>query len=209
MDEMEMQAVNAILDEESSGLSFFKPLAEVKSARDFANMGDGTMILFGLGSRDEWCPYVLQCSTMQCALPNDLVYFRMLQELATVCGPEPLYLDIKHIFEHTDTHLDMRMLEHIAQLAQKYDYFGEQNRAYRVFMHLYYGMVSEENYGCNRFGQRVGARPVVFAGKLIKMLSVHKILREGADLSVVADACRGKKTEDILSECNRRMIYRF
>lgn len=211
MDKYENIELQAVADQEAgmACLNFFKPLDDIVGTREFVGLRNGTMLFFGRGSQDDWCPWVLRCGDMLCSMPSDMVYFNSLLKLADICGPEPLYLDIRHVFEHTTGEVSHRMVEHIADIARKYAYFDKENAVYRALMHIYYGMVSEENYGKDRYGVQAGAKPAVLAGKRIKMLSVHKLLREGGDVDRVCRACRGRTSEDIIAECDRRLIYRF
>lgn len=180
------------------GLCFDMPLDGIGKARNFHKIGWGQIIFFGEGNVDAYCPYVgkmLPDGRVMCAMPSDRYFYELVRYLADVRGVDAVYDDIKHIFEQTKNEIDPKLVEHIFCMALKYgtNYEG----AYNIFMHLYYGMVSEE----------CGKHTVL--GKLVKMNAIHSLLKCGRTVEQAASDCRGKSAADIYLECNARHIYRY
>ena len=180
------------------GLNFNVPFNAVKNARHLTKIGMGQFLFFGKGNFDDWTPYVgavAQDGSLVCAYPSDKYYFELVAILANGHGADKVYDDIRHVFEHCGTAPDDRLIRSIFNISLTYGVNHEL--AYNMLMHMYFGMISEEN------------KPGTFLGKTLKMNGAYSFLRAGRPFDAAADACRGRGWQDIQAECVSRGIYRF
>ena len=178
-------------------LSFTTPIEEIKDVRDMRHMGMGQVIFFGEGKFDRYCAYagVLgKDGKIWAAMPSDKYYFEIAVGLATKFGGNAVYDDVKHIFEHTGDKVDQKLIDDIYMMSMHYGVYFEW--ALNMFMHLYYGMIAEEN--------KAGTK----LGRSIKMHGIHSLLRKGKPVQEAADECRSIPWQDIKSACVERHIYR-
>ena len=173
-------------------------LSNVTDVRDFQPMGFGQTIFFGKGKFDRWCAYTGmqdQAGALWCGMPTDKYYFELIEMMANSHGRDRVYADIKHVFEHCGKSIDRRLLDRIYQIALGY---GQDFQiVYNMLLHVYYGMVAEEN------------KEHTYLGKSIKMNGVHSLLYGGVGVDVAADECRGKPWREIQAECLKRQIYKL
>lgn len=180
------------------GLKFDIPFENIMKKRDFQRMGLGQTIFFGQGKRDDWCPYIgvmQKDGSMICSFPSDKYYFEIAKILADVHGVDAVYDDIKHIFEQTRNNIDLKLMDNIYRMSLGYGV--NQDWAYNLFLHLYYGMISEENHAGT------------YLGRSIKMNGIYSLLIAGCDVQTAANECRDKSWREIQDECIRRHIYRY
>lgn len=179
-------------------LSFYLPLSSITNVRDIRPMFMNQMICFGHGLFDDWCAYTGVLSSdgrVYCAMPSDKYYFEIAKILASTHGVDHVYDDVKHIFEHTGKNVDQKLLDRIYQLSLGYGV--NQGWAYNMFMHLYYGMIAEENKENTKLGRS------------IKMNGIYSLLKGGRNVNQAADECCGQSWKTIQTECLERQIYRY
>lgn len=178
-------------------ITFDTPFQDVSDARDFHQMAYGQTIFFGRGKFDRYCAYAGMfgpTGEFWCGMPTDKYYFEMIESMAAIYGRDRVYADLKHIFEQCGKQLDDRLLDRIYRIAIGYGpNFGI---AYNMMLHVYYGMIAEEN------------KAGTILGKSIKMNGIHSLLYGGVGVDAAADECRGKPWQQIRSECVERQIYR-
>lgn len=178
-------------------LVFNRPASTIRNVRDIQRMGLNQFIFFGEGQFDQWCAYAGMMGTdgeMYAAMPTDKYYFEIIRLMADAYGVDHVYDDLKHIFEHTGKTVDIAMISEMQRMAFKYG--ADMDWAFNMFMHVYYGMVAEEN----KEGTRLG--------RLIKMNGIHSLLRDNRDIATAADECCGTPWYEIKAECDNRHIYR-
>ncbi len=178
-------------------LCFTKPIDEVENVRLIQPMSFGQFIFFGKGSFDDWAAYtgvLCQDGRVWCALPLDKYYFEIAALLAQYHGTDKVYLDVLHLFEQTGKAPERSVVDCIFRMSLGYGH--NQPWAYNMFMHLYYGMIAEEN------------KAGTLLGRSIKMNGIHSLLKGGRDIVTAADECRSKPWTEIRDECLSRQIYR-
>lgn len=184
-------------------LSFCVPFSSIRNARDFTPAPYGQFLFFGTGKFDDYCAYIGTRSMLDgqlyCAMPLDKYYFNMAVQIANVYGYDRLYDDIRHMYEHTGKTIDRELIAHMYTISLSYGYYqgvAYDLMAYQLFLHLYYGMVAEENKANTRIG------------KMIKMNGIYSLLRANRPVAMAADECRQKSWREIHDECQARQIYR-
>lgn len=177
-------------------LTFVKPYNTVINARDFSLMMSGHVIFFGRGSFDDYCAYVAGFYNGQwvCAMPRDSYYFSLVRSFAEKYGNRYVYDDIKHIYEITGNTIEQSVLAEIYKLSR---YYENGDLWYDMMLHIYYGMVAEENK----------ANAVV--GKAMKMDGLYDLLIENKDMDYSCNRNCRRSASDIVKECRERHIYRY
>lgn len=187
-------------------LNFYWDFRTIQNVRDFAQLSFGHVLFFGRGLFDDWCAY---CATVRpdgvfaASMPSDMYYFEILDQLAAVHGPMPLFDDCKHIFERCGNQIDPRIVKRIVKMS--IGYAQNQPWAYNAFMHVYYGMVAENNrkfyddHGNMLYETRLGAS--------IKMNGIYSLLIDRRGVQVSAKECCGANWRLLADECERRHIF--
>lgn len=179
------------------GLAFTELFDDIKNVHDIQAIGHSEVIFFGRGSKDDWCAYVgvmLSDGRMHCAFPNDKYYYELAETLAAKYGLDAVYDDIKHLYEHAGKNIDQRLVDEIHTMSFRYGL--DRQDALNMFMHLYYGMVAEENDIYTKLG------------KSVKMHGIHSLLKCGRGADVAASECRGVAWQVTQASCIERHIYR-
>ncbi len=179
------------------GLRFDTPIDQVRNVRDVQPMAFGQTLFFGTGKFDDWAAYTGRLCTdgrIWCALPLDKYYFEIAELLARYHGTDRVYLDVLHIFEQAGRAVDRGLVDCIFRMSLAYG--TNQPWAFNMFLHLYYGMIAEEN------------KQGTLLGRSIKMNGIHSLLKGGRDVQTAADECRSKPWTEIHDECLARQIYR-
>ena len=178
-------------------LSFTVPLSDIANIRDVQPMSFNQILFFGKGFFDDWAAY---CGTpcddgrIWCAMPKDRYYFEIVQLLASYHGVDTVYLDLLHIFERTGKKVDRKLIDRIFFMSVRYG--SNQPWFFNAAMHIYYGMIAEENKENTKLGRS------------IKMNGLYSLLKGGRSVQESADECRNKRWQEIQAECLQRQIYR-
>lgn len=190
-------------------LDFTRPFYTIPdiNPRSIHEMAMDQIIFFARGGFDENCVWVGARGdgggrNIRCAMAKDKYYFEIIRNLAERYGGKMTYNDTEYIFKNVDAReycgprveVDPRVVWDIRQLAQHYG--PDAPWAQNAFMHVYYGMVAEENFP----GTKLGAT--------MKMNGIWNLLRGGATVEHAADCCRGLGYQTIQEECVRHGIYR-
>lgn len=176
----------------SLGLVFDKSLVRIICARDFVRMRfDDEIIFFGHGMDDPWCVYTGKYDAdgiMRCCKPSDKYYFQVIWDIAFSenCRVS-MYSDFVDLFNRTGKCLDASVIDYIGHLADRYGRYGDI--MYNMFMHVYYGMIAEEN------------KAHAHLGKSVKLLGLHDLLIKGKTVIDSADCNRGGNWRSIYADC--------
>lgn len=186
-----------MVTELTNRLDFFRPIGEIRNIRDFQPMCFGQGIFFGAGRFDDYCAYTSAefPDGFYCAMPQDVYYFEILDRVAceTNCFFF-MYEDIKHIYEHVTDRIDKAQVRRIYRIAQGY---GDNHKwMFNALMHVYYGMVAEEN----KAGTKLGAS--------IKMNGIYRVLIDREQVPVAARECCGVSAGDLRKECMAHRIHK-
>lgn len=181
------------------GLNFYIPAWTIQRQRDNTSMAGAGMnrIFFGRGKFDDYCAYcsyIDQYGQELCAMPLDTYYFDLLYQLGSVYGYWRVYQDVKHVYEQCRSKIDPILIDRIRFIAVRYGQDGAL--MHDCLLHLYYGMVAEENKANTKIG------------RLIKMNGVHSLLIDQRGVDVSANECRNMGWREIEAEANVRGIYR-
>lgn len=181
----------------SFGLVFSIDADDIKFASDFIRLRyDDEIIFFGRGTTDVWCAYVAKevgNNKMLCSMPSDKYYFTLIQNIAFGRGcPEAMYADFVDIHRRTGKCIDASVVEYIGRLADNYD--RDADVMYNMFMHVYYGMVAEEN------------KAHTHLGKSIKLLGLYDLLIRRKSVNDAADCNRGSNWRAIHADCEAAQI---
>lgn len=179
------------------GLSFTTPIGQIQDIRDVQPMSFGQTLFFGRGKFDDWAAWTgVMCvdGNIWCALPMDKYYFEIAELLAGAHGVDRVYLDVLHLFEQAGRSVDRALVDQLFRMSLAYGM--DQPWAFNMFLHLYYGMVAEEN------------KQGTLLGRSIKMNGIYSLLKGGRDVATAADECRSKRWTEIRDECVVRQIYR-
>lgn len=156
-------------------------------------------IEFCQGAYDNWCACVIRkddVSTFYMAFPTDEYYFSRLGLLAIRYGREKVYKDLRALYSMTTNKISDDVIAVIKMIAS--DYGIDENIAYNMFMHVYYGMIAEEHYS-RTYG--VGIIPKrTKVGKLMKMYAIHRFLIECRGVYDVATECVNMSPSKVLEQ---------
>lgn len=181
----------------SLGLEFNKSLVSIVAPRDFIRLRyDDEIIFFGHGMDDPWCAYTGKYDDdglMLCAKPSDKYYFAVIKNIADMeqCH-ECMYEDFADLCRRTGKCIDAGVIDYIDGLADKYGTHADV--MYNMFMHVYYGMVAEQN------------KANAHLGKSIKLLGLHDLLIKGKPVVECADCNRGGNWRNIYVDCKNSGI---
>lgn len=174
------------------GLEFNMSIVRIIAPRDFVRLRyDDELIFFGHGSEDAWCAYTGKYDDdglLLCAKPSDKYYFAVIKNIADTndCNIS-MYQDFVDVCRRTGKLVDSQLVDYIGALADKY--CEDADVIYNMFMHVYYGMIAEEN------------KAHVHLGKSIKLLGLHDLLIKGKPVNECADCNRGSDWRKIYMDC--------
>lgn len=146
---------------------------------------------------------VMQDGSLKASMPSDMYYFEILDSLAAIHGPMPLFDDCKHIFEQSGKSVDAQLVKRIAKMS--FGYAQNQQWAYNAMMHVYYGMIAENN---RKFYDDQGRFICeTKLGASIKMNGIYSLLIDRRGVQVSAKECCGGNWQALVAECERRHIF--
>jgi len=150
---------------------------------------DGSILTFNSGTFDDWCVYLQELSSAKYA-PRDTVYFESLAKLAIQYTGLKIYRDFVQIYDVTDQSIKPEVLSLIEDLSK---YYGKDFLSFQKLLTIVYaGMVAEENKAHTKLGKK------------IKRLGMHQILLEAMPAPQAANFSKGKKWQEIDTECKQR-----
>lgn len=193
-------------------------VAAVQNKSNVSLLPDGRIIFFGKGKRDNFCTYIgkpvwnpatFRYETM-CGVVTDDYYFTICKAMADRYGVDAVYF--KHlvgIYNAVLNVVDANVVAKIFELVKSFAVI-DRDDAILAYMLIYYGMVSEENYGVTA-GQVGAQRPI--CGKVIKMAGLYKHLVEDVPIGNPANpgACHcyvGMSPQLILQDAAKYGIHR-
>lgn len=180
-------------DADDYNLHFSKKLIDITGPWGFVGLRyGGQVIFFGSGDFDVWCAYTGmydEYGIMRCAMPSDKYYFKIIRDVADARNCHvSMYADFVDIFRRTGKVLNDAVVVHIGELADRYD--KDSDIMYNMFMHVYYGMLAEEN--------KQGA----VLGKSIKLLGLYDLLIDRKSVKDAADCNRDRNWSGIYTDCD-------
>lgn len=186
-----MTAVNLLFD---------TPIMDISYARFKMPMAEPTRchIFFGTGNIDDWCAW---CSYLgkdgheYCAKATDMYYFERLEYLGLLYGYDTVYQHLYHIFVECRKDFSFALALTCYELSLFYK--DHARLANDMFLHVYYGMVAEENKQNTKIG------------RLIKMNGLYSLLKDRRGVMMSTKECVGRRWRDIEAEANMRGIYRL
>lgn len=159
----------------------------------------GEYIFFSKGTVDNWCAYTAKYvdGELKCCMPLDKYYFELLEIIGGLNKENrwALYSDMKMLFAYTGRSVNPDVVRLIGTMADRYGFFADI--AYNCFMHVYYGMIAEEN--------KAGTK----LGKLIKLLGIYYLLIGGKTVDEAAECEYGVPWTKLKEECDQRNILRM
>ena len=176
---------------------FNTSLSDIENARDFTPMSFNQLIFFGKGRIDDWGAW-MAVPTQEgyyCALPSDKYYFGIVDSMVKIYGQYPVFLDFVRIFVLAGKTIDPKVVNEIRQMATRYS--DNENWALNMMLHVYYGMVAEENKENTKIG------------KQIKMLGLYDIIFNGKSVEDAACCNIGRDWGSIKAEADFYHLYRF
>lgn len=182
---------------------------EGRTMRTLSEMPQGSMVWieFCQGAYDNWCARLMrqdQDSKYYMAFPTDEYYFSRLGLLAIKYGCEKVYTDLRILYAMTTNAVSNDVVDVINMMAMQYDV--DEDVAYNMFMHVYYGMVAEEHYS-RTISPAVPAKRTKM-GKLMKVHAIHRFLIEKHDVYDVSRECVGMKPEQVISQAQAMGLSR-
>lgn len=159
----------------------------------------GECIFFGKGTVDNWCAYTAKYvnGKFMCSMSLDKYYFELLEIIGGLNKDDrwALYSDMKMLFAYTGSAVNPDVIKMIGVMADRYGFFADI--AYNCFMHVYYGMIAEEN--------KAGTK----LGKLIKLLGIYHLLIESMAVDEAAECEYDVPWRKLKAECDERNIIRL
>lgn len=179
----------------------FRPTDEI---RNMTRMSFGQSIMFSTGKFDAYCAWTRYDSPdgrVFYSKPLDTYYFEIARQLGQRYGNRYIYDTIKRMYdmvvirptdEERSSPVEQSVLCNIYQTALT---FGQDSGwVQNMLLHLYYGMVAEEN--------KINVR----LGKSIKLLGIHDILINGMDVATAANQMRGRPWGEIWEQMKDNKI---
>lgn len=148
---------------------------------------DGTSLVFGRGSFDNWCICKAKHEGARRA-PRDADYFRVLQAMAVRHGADTVYANFVEIYSRVTRNLQSEVLQLIEEQAVAFD--ADRLEYDVTLVTMYAAMVAEEN------------RPLPL-GKRIKRLGIHQLLIEDFTPDAAANFSRGRKARELDGLCSQ------
>lgn len=177
-------------------LRFVADARYIENKRNYCQMGKGETIFFGRGDFDDWAAFSGKIDPatglLMAARPKDTYYFEILSLLAPIFGNDVLFEDIKKIFDHCGNRIEFELLKYIQARAFYYGFYHDD--ALNAFLHIYYGMVAENN------------KDNTVLGASIKMLGVHRLLKESIPVDIAATEFCGQAWHIVQRNCAGRDI---
>lgn len=196
----------------------FRPLASVAASttrlqcalRDTSEFAGPQVIAFMRGRIDNWAPVVLRWfddpDQPQVAFASDAYYFSRLCLVAiTRDCEEMLKEDLRDIYDVTTDTVNRNVIDFIGRKADAYG--DDAGLVFNLFMHVYYGFISEEHYQCV-WPDRPTSPQKTSLGKMLKMHALHRLLWEHAPVREVASECVGVPPQRILRAAESMGITR-
>lgn len=146
-------------------------------------------IVFCRGSYDNWAAAVIRTDTeliAEIAYPKDEYYFDGLLILAERYGHKKVFDDVEVIYFMVEDDVRQDHLQLLARFAK--DYGLDEDLAYDMFLHIYYGMIAEEHYQ-RRWSHNPHTSQKTLVGKLMKLHGLRRLLIERIDLEVACREC--------------------
>lgn len=182
---------------------------EGRMMRTLSEMPEHSMVWieFCQGAYDNWCARLMrqdQDSQYYMAFPTDEYYFSRLGLLVIRYGHEKVYTDLRILYAMTTNAVSNDVVDVINMMAMQYGV--DEDVAYNMFMHVYYGMVAEEHYS-RTVSPSVPAKRTKM-GKLMKIHAIHRFLIEKHGVYDVSRECVGMKPEQVMSQARAMGLSR-
>ena len=186
-------------------VAFWKPAEpEAIIMRDETHMAFGQAISFAHGDFDDYCAWTrmyLPNGDVLFGMPRDTYYFEIASRLGERYGNRNIYDTVRNMYEDVlirpegstlASPVIPRVLRNIRETA---DAFGiDSPWVMNMLMHLYYGMVAEENKARS------------YLGKSIKLLGLYEILIAKRDIYESANFMRNTPRTVLKQQCEERGI---
>lgn len=178
----------------------FKDLGyDIPNQRDISPMSFGQYIFFAQGSFDMFCAWAKMTinNTTYYAKALDTYYFELAHVLSQIYSPNLILNLITETYNLIPIRTpDNKIIPtpqqehvlHIHKISQALNKNNHSNWCVNMLMHLYYGMIAEEN------------KKNTILGKSIKLTGVHSLLVRNKSISEAANENRGKSVAQILEQ---------
>lgn len=127
--------------------------------RDARRLAFGQFIFFAPGSYDNWAVWVGRVDEdgeTRVAMVEDGYYFEILRRLGLAYGYRRVFGDVSALYRATAWHRAVRddVVALVAAAASRYESYDDRCWMYNALMHVYYGMLAEENKSFAPMGRR-------------------------------------------------------
>lgn len=162
-------------------------------ARDVQSLAFGQCMFFAYGGKDHWAVWIGRFEDngeMYVALSEDKYYFEIMHRLALAYGGRKVFADVVALYYAMAYQKSVHdeVVVKIREMASKYPGYDNKCWAYNMLMHMYYGMLAEENDN------------VAVMGRRMKVYAAGRILLYGDPVDSVACCAVGKSYRDVDEE---------
>lgn len=167
-----------------------------------------TELVFDQGRKDNWAAVVRTRTPDGRYLDTyatDAYYMSRIALLAARHGCDQVERDCLVIFHNTTDVPELSVLATSNTLSHAYS--EDENLAYDLFLHIYFGMIAEEHFIVYR--PELNLIITTRVGKSIKMLALDRILKQGIRIEAAVTECCGANPVSIRTQADAARIFRI